>query len=58
LPNSKAELKAGKRQKTALGCFILLALGTLPTLFANPVEYFMGLGFCLLFSVGIAFVLC
>jgi len=58
LPNSNAELKDGKRFKTASACFLLLAIGTLPTFFSNPVEYFMGLGYCLLFSCGIAFVLC
>jgi len=36
----------------------MLAVGTLPTLFSNPLEYLMGLGYCLLFSIGIAILLC
>ncbi|MEW6290008.1 MAG: hypothetical protein AB1545_09150 [Thermodesulfobacteriota bacterium] len=51
-------LRDKKQFKTALGCFALLAIGTLPTLFANPLEYLMGLGYCLLFSIGIAILLC
>jgi hypothetical protein len=51
-------LKDGKRCKTALGCFLLLAIGTIPTFFSNPVEYLLGLGWCLLFSIGLACVLC
>ncbi|MFZ5771206.1 MAG: hypothetical protein ACOY4W_07240 [Thermodesulfobacteriota bacterium] len=47
-----------KQYRTAAGCFALLAIGTLPTLFSNPLEYLMGLGYCLLFSVGIALLLC
>ena len=29
----------------------MLAIGTLPTLFSNPLEYLIGLGFCLVFSL-------
>lgn len=54
----RTRLRDKKQFKTALGCFALLAIGTLPTLFANPLEYLMGLGYCLLFSIGIAILLC
>ena len=47
-----------KHYKTAAGSFALLAVGTLPTLFSNPLEYLMGLGFCLLFAIGITLILC
>jgi hypothetical protein len=50
-------VKDNRRYKTAAGCFALLAVGTLPTLFSNPAEYFMGLGFCLIFAIGIAVAL-
>jgi len=50
-------LRDKKQYKTALGCFAMLAVGTLPTLFSNPLEYLMGLGYCLLFSIGIAILL-
>jgi hypothetical protein len=52
-----SRLRDKKQYKTALGFFVLLASGTLPTLFANPLEYLMGLGYCLLFSIGIAILL-
>ena len=35
----------------------MLAVGTLPILFSNPLEYLMGLGFCLFFSVAITKIL-
>ena len=54
----RTRLRDSKQYKTALGCFALLAVGTLPTLFANPLEYLLGLGYCLLFSIGIAIILC
>jgi len=54
----RTRLRDRKQYKTALGCFALLAVGTLPTLFANPLEYLLGLGYCLLFSIGIAILLC
>ncbi|MCB2183374.1 MAG: hypothetical protein KQH63_15175 [Desulfobulbaceae bacterium] len=50
-------LKLTKKQKTALGCFTMLAIGTGPTLFSNPLEYFLGLGFCLFASIAIAHIL-
>lgn len=54
----ETRLRDRKQFKTAAGSFALLAIGTLPTLFTNPLEYLMGLGYCLLFSVGIAIILC
>jgi len=54
----RTRLRDKKQYKTALGCFALLAVGTLPTLFTNPLEYLMGLGYCLVFSIGIAILLC
>ncbi|MBU4262118.1 MAG: hypothetical protein KKC76_09635 [Proteobacteria bacterium] len=54
----RTRLRDKKQYKTALGCFALLAVGTLPTLFSNPLEYLMGLGYCLVFSIGIAILLC
>lgn len=40
-----------------MGCFAILAIGTSPTLFSDPLEYLMGLGFCLFISVAIAKIL-
>lgn len=54
----RTRLRDKKQFKTALGCFALLAVGTLPTLFSNPLEYLLGLGYCLVFSIGIAILLC
>jgi hypothetical protein len=54
----RTRLRDKKQYKTALGCFALLAVGTLPTLFSNPLEYLLGLGYCLVFSIGIAILLC
>ncbi len=39
------------------GIFYLLAVGTLPVLFMNPLQYVAGLFMCGMISFGLAFVL-
>lgn len=40
-----------------MSCFALLSLGTLPNIFINPMQYFMGLVFCFFISVALAKIL-
>ncbi len=44
-------------KKSSLKLFALLAGGTLPTLFMNPLHYLLGLIFCLPFSFAIVVIL-
>ncbi|OKY74924.1 MAG: hypothetical protein BM485_10805 [Desulfobulbaceae bacterium DB1] len=46
-----------RRLHAAIGCFAMLSIGTLPTLFSNPLQYFMGLVYCLIFSAAIAWLI-
>ncbi|MFZ5758711.1 MAG: hypothetical protein ACOY32_03660 [Thermodesulfobacteriota bacterium] len=46
-----------RRVKAGIGCFVMLAIGTLPTLFSDPLQYLTGLFYCLLFSLIIAWLI-
>ncbi len=46
-------IKKSALKQPALKLFYLLAAGTLPTLFINPLHYLLGLVFCLFISFAI-----
>ena len=52
-----AREKAEKRRKALLTLFVLLALGNLPTLFRNPLEYVGALVLCFLLAVAVVRIL-
>jgi len=39
------------------GCFLLLAVGTLPVLFMNPLDYIFTLGGCYIITRGLSRIL-
>ncbi|MFH1215619.1 MAG: hypothetical protein V1706_03855 [Pseudomonadota bacterium] len=54
----KQSIRSDKRRLQAgIGCFAMLSIGTLPTLFTNPFQYIMGLVYCLIFSAAIAWLI-
>jgi hypothetical protein len=50
-------VKNKKTTQFTISCFALLSLGTLPSLFMNPMQYFLGLVFCFFLSVALAKIL-
>ncbi len=48
---------ADKRKRMTRGIFVMLAIGTLPSLFINPGQYFFGLLVCGGLASGLAWVL-
>ncbi|MFZ5766526.1 MAG: hypothetical protein ACOY4H_13150 [Thermodesulfobacteriota bacterium] len=57
LPWRKIIAADRRRARAGIGCFVMLAIGTLPTLFSNPLQYLAGLFYCLLFSLAIAWLI-
>ncbi len=46
-----------KQKRMTRGIFVMLAIGTLPSLFINPGQYFFGLLVCGVLASGLAWVL-
>ena len=46
-----------KQKRLRRGIFMMLAIGTLPSLFMNPAHYFFGLLVCEGLAAGLAWVL-
>jgi hypothetical protein len=51
------EHQVDKQKRMRRGIFILLAIGTLPSLFMNPAQYLFGLFVCGGIASGLAWVL-
>ena len=52
-----AKADSGKRRRAQLILFVLLAVGNLPTLFRDPLEYLGALVLCFLLAMAIVRVL-
>ena len=53
----RVDTNVDKQKRLRRGIFILLAVGTLPSLFMNPAHYFFGLLVCGGIATGMAWVL-
>jgi hypothetical protein len=49
--------QVNKQKRMTRGIFVMLAIGTLPSLFINPGQYFFGLLVCGGLASGLAWVL-
>ena len=54
---NRVKKQADKHKRMRRGIFVMLAIGTLPSLFMNPGQYFFGLLVCGGLATGLAWVL-
>ncbi len=54
---NRVKSQAEKHKRMRRGIFVMLAIGTLPSLFINPGQYFFGLLVCAGLASGLAWVL-